>query len=245
MKHRCILSLSARTVSTGLILTLLSCSGLRSHPNVYSSAETRHPNLSLYPGRVSHNLLITDAQLQGGSRKTGKLEHVSPWKVFTGTVILIGSVPIMAAAAYGGMAWAPGLPDVIATTPPAQYTPPQKNGVQVRLSGAEICYRKVPGGGITLARVRGEARIDVKDNFGSYYCRADEIHYRAASNEIILSGRVSVSSTYAPDIHDFGLTRIDLARCTLDYTSKSQKQPSLSKQDSEDLVAVQTRTAYP
>lgn len=153
--------------------------------------------------------------------------------------MLIGSVPFMAAAASGGVAWNPGLPDVVATTPPAQYSPPQKNGVQIRLSGTEIRYREAPGGGITLARATGLARIDIKDRYGSYYCRADEIHYREATHEIILRGHVSVSASYAPGIHDFGLTRVDLSRCILEYSSEEKRQPQHAGSQTEMLAAVQ------
>ena len=245
MKRRCTPSFSARAVSAGLILTLVSCSGPQSHQHGFSAAETRHPNLSLYPGKVSHNLLISDAELKAGKIERGRAEHVSAVKVLKGAVIFTGSLPFMIGAARAGICWAPDLPDVYVDDKPKRHVLPYARGVQVKLTGMEIRYLPAKaGGGMELARVVGQARIDVTDAFGSYYCRADELHYRAATSEIILRGRVSVSSTYAPDIHDFGLTRIDLARCALEYTSKGQKQPSLSKQDSESLVAVHTRAAY-
>lgn len=254
MKRRCIPSLSARSVSAGLILTLVSCSGPQSHSNVYCSAETRHPNLSLYPGKVSHNLLISDAELRGAKIGRGKQEHLSFGKTMYAAILVTAGVTMVAGAImsspYGGMQsdlpWPTNIPDIHENPTPFHRTLLRTKDAELKLSGMEIRYLPSKAGhGIGLARAVGQARMEVSDAFGSYYCRADEIHYRAATNEIILRGRVSVSSTYAPDIHDFGLTRIDLARCALEYTSKGQKQPSLSKHDSEGLVAVQRKFLYP
>ncbi|HBJ83036.1 MAG TPA: hypothetical protein DDZ88_04010 [Verrucomicrobiales bacterium] len=48
--------------------------------------------LSLHAGKVSRSLLISDAELQNGSCKRGKPEHVS---VFNGTVMIAMSMPLM------------------------------------------------------------------------------------------------------------------------------------------------------
>jgi hypothetical protein len=244
MKTQPLLSWFRLSVSACLVLALASCSSSESTRKAVAASQARHPLLNLHAKKVSQSLLISDAELQGGSRKTGRQEHVSPWRVFTGTVLLAGSVPLMVAAARAGVAWTPGMPDVFVETPAAEYTPPQKDGVQVRLSGTEIRYRKASGGGIILARASGFARIDVTDRFGSYYCRADEIHYRAATNEIILRGRASVSAVYAPGVRDYGLARVDLSRNTLQYSSGEQPRNSSAPQAGE-FVALQSGSLSP
>lgn len=234
--------LSRRVVTTGLILTLSSCSA----PQNTSAARTRHPDLYLLPGAVNRHLLISDAELKDGKVMRGSAEHVSAVKVLKTTMVIVGSIPLMMGAARVGIAWTPDLPDVHTDDRPKHYLLPNARGVQLKITGMEIRY--VPAktrGGMELARVVGQARVDVTDSLGSYYCRADEIHYRARTNELILWGRASVSSIYAPDVHDYGLTRIDLNRCVLEYTSKGGRYQRPGLAHDSPLLAAQTRTSNP
>jgi len=70
----------------------------------------------------------------------------------------------------------------------------------------------------TFVRLRGNARVKVTDEHGSYYARADEIQFRPDLQAVLLRGRVSLSAVNAPDLKSFGLLRIDLARCQAFYT---------------------------
>lgn len=157
----------------------------------------------------------------------------------------------MAGGIYAGvgppeMHWPTNMPDLFVEPSLRSRTISPSPDSQIKLTGAEIRY--VPsknGKDVQIARVRGNARIDVSDRFGSYYCRADEIHYRAATNEIILNGRASVSAAYAPGIHDYGLARVDLNRGILEYSSKEKPWHLLPNPGAEGLAMVQPKVSQP
>lgn len=101
---------------------------------------------------------------------------------------------------------------------PERHTLADGTCPHIKLSGNEIRYLSVKAGrGVELARAVGDARIEVSAQHGFYFCRADEIHYRARRKEVILLGNPSISACHAPHIDQFGLVRIDLSQCTAEY----------------------------
>lgn len=239
--------LSRLAITTGIILSLAACSSPRGAPDALTASSTRHPDLNVQPGKVSSSRLISDAELRGGKSERRKRERLSVGKTLESALIVTGAVTIMTLAfvgsAYVGapppeMHWPTNLPGISDQPTLKSRIVSASTHCQIKLTGSDIRY--VPsrnGKDVEIARARGEARIDVSDRFGTYYCRADEIHYRAASNEIILRGRASVSSVYAPDIHDFGLTRVDLVHNVVEYSSRGPQKPRPG-QRVEGLAAV-------
>ncbi|HBJ83031.1 MAG TPA: hypothetical protein DDZ88_03985 [Verrucomicrobiales bacterium] len=227
MKHRQTTIQPLQAGAAFLCMTLVSCSTQPGNTGGTAPLKTKHPNLLLRPENVSSKLLISEADLQGGRRMHATMSRVGKKALKTSeasaAVLVLPCIPLCFHLISDAMVWAlGGDPQIFwsAIEDPERHTLSDGSCPQIKLSGNEIRYRSAKTGhGIELARAVGDARIDVSDQHGSYYCRAEEIHYRAATKEIILKGRVSVSASYAPGISDFGLTRIDLARCILEYSS--------------------------
>ena len=256
LKHQLLLLMNRPLayLSAALIVTMTSCSALSRKSNSrLTGAALNHPNLSLHPGSVSNDRLISAAELNGAKVGRGRREHISAVKTLqfaAGTAMLLPFWPLFyIGAVYGGdPADCLPLPEFDIYTPasPTEQTLLRDENYQMTISGMKIS--SVPsktGKGIDLACAVGQARVDVTDAFGSYYCRADEIHYRRSTNEIILRGHVTVSASYAPGVEDFGLTRIDLARCTLEYTAKDGQQSPWSSQQGDKVVALQSEASRP
>lgn len=217
----------ARACVVYLCLVLPCCSSRRTSGISSASVAIRHPDLGLLEDRVSKSLLITDAELEHGkyahaSPAPGRLALNMASDTFRGATIFSVCMLYFAAVVLSGGA---GVSDVSLNLPPRNEGPPRLpklvtgRSLQLKISGDEVRYARqkaVPG--VALARAVGNARIDVTDAHGHYYCCADEIHYRAQTNELILRGRVSVSAIYAPQIHEFGLVRVDLSRSVVHYS---------------------------
>lgn len=234
--------LPLRAATAGLIFALMSCSGPR---NATSSSQNRHPYLSLHQAEVSRARLISDAELKGGKVARGRGEHLSIGKTCQAAMLTTAGIVLVSAAIYASvygatfseLPWPSNIPDTHDNEAPTHRTLQQTKDAKISITGMEIRY--VPskhGRDIELARAAGQARVDVTDKYGSYYCRADEVHYRKSTNEIILHGRASVSAAYAPGIRDFGLARIDLARCVLEYSSKEEMQPTHSHPEAAEVA---------
>lgn len=220
-----------QAVSASIALVLMSCSSPRGTSNSLSTG--RHPNLLVQVSKVSPARLISDEELQNAKSVRRRHGRISVGKTIASTVMVTGAISVntvlfagvvLAAGRGGGtppdFIWPTNMPKICDQPAIATRTVSSASGSQIKLSGSDLRY--VParrGNGVELARVRGGARVDVSDRLGSYYCRADEIHYRADTHEIILNGRASISAVYAPDVHDFGLTRVNLATSTVEYSS--------------------------
>ncbi len=242
-------------LSAALIVTMTSCSALNRKSNSrLTGAALNHPNLSLHPGSVSNDRLISAAELEGAKVGCGRKEHISAIKTLqfaAGTAIMMpfcaGGFLLTGAFCGDPSIWClfPEF-DIYTPASPTEQTLLRDGNYQITISGMKIT--SVPSKtvkGIDLARAVGQARVDVTDAFGSYYCRADEIHHRRSTNEIILRGHVTVSASYAPGVEDFGLTRIDLARCTLEYTAKDGQQSPWSSQEGDKVAALQSEASRP
>lgn len=199
--------------------------------------------------------MISDAELQNSKNLRMKNRSLSVASTLEASLIATGAVAIMSFLVVGGfyagvgppeMHWPTNMPELFVEPSLRTRTIMPSPDCQIKLSGAEIRYAPSKNGkDVQIARVRGNARIDVIDRFGSYYCRADEIHYRAATNEIILNGRASVSAAYAPGIHDFGLTRVDLTRGILEYSSGEKPDSLPSNPRTEEFAMVQPKVSQP
>lgn len=245
-----------RSIAAILILVLSSCSSSRGRHDIGNNhSANRHPNLLLQSNQVSRSRMISDAELMNARHLRMKEPSLSVGSTVNSALIVTGTVALMSAITVGclyagvpppEMHWPSNMPELFKE--PSLRSCPITNGpdCQIKLSGAEIRY--VPskhGRSVQIARVRGKARIDVSDRFGSYYCRADEIHYRAATNEIILNGRASASAAYAPGIHDYGLARIDLTRGILEYSSNEKPRHLLPDLGEQELAMVQPKVSRP
>jgi hypothetical protein len=254
MKPHSFCLLARLSVSAALIVSMTSCSSLNGKSkSPLTRSAMNHPNLSLHPGSVSSNRLISATELKGAKIVRGRKMHISAVKTLHAAAGTAMMMPIwtlaIIGAGYGGdpTDWL-SLPAIDIYTPesPTQQTLLRDGKSQIRISGMDVHYLPSKAGkGVDLARAVGQARVDVTDAFGSYYCRADEIHFRRSTNEIILSGHVTVSASYAPGVEDFGLTRIDLARCTLEYTAKDGQQSPWSSQEGDKVAALQCEASRP
>ncbi|HBJ83032.1 MAG TPA: hypothetical protein DDZ88_03990 [Verrucomicrobiales bacterium] len=199
--------------------------------------------------------MISDAELQNSKNLRVKNRSLSVARTLDAALIATGAVVIMSFLVAGGiyagvgspeMHWPTNMPELFVEPSLRSRTFSPSPDCQIKLSGAEIRYVPLKNGkDVQIARVRGNARIDVIDRFGSYYCRADEIHYRAATNEIILNGRASVSAAHAPGIRDFGLTRVDLSRGILEYSSHEKTTPLHSNPRTEEFAMIQPNMLKP
>ncbi len=251
MKPHSFSSLARLSVSAALIVAMTSCSALsRKSKSRLTGAALNHPNLSLHPGSVNSDRLISAAELKGAKVGRGRKEHISAVKTLhfaAGTVIMM---PIWTLAFIGAGDpsnwWLFPEFDVYTPESPTEKTLLCDEKYQITITGMKIsCVSSKTGKGIDLASAVGQVRVDVTDAFGSYYCRADEIHYRRSTNEIILRGHVIVSASYAPGVEDFGLTRIDLARCSLEYTAKDGQQSLWSNQEVDKVASIQSEASRP
>lgn len=198
-----------------LCLASANCSTSPDNDDGMASLQTKHSNLVLRPAKLSSKLLITDAELQGGTHEHGRWTF---GRCMGMTALTVATLPLTVLLGMGGVGIFPF--DELEDPPfTAQCSLRPFHDTHASLWANDIHYQKASGGQFILARAKGLAHLDVTDRLGSYRCTADEIHYRAATKEIILKGRVSVSAAYAPGISDFGLTRIDLSRCILEYSS--------------------------
>lgn len=203
------------------ILTLPCCSTSPNRPSDQPSS--RHPNLPVKAANVSAFRLISEVELRGGRENP---HDDGRWSAggFAQTVVAVcaNSITfIILLAGSGAVAadesWWLSPPGVVKGTLLKTHVT-NDSSTELRFTGNEIRYLPAKTGtGVTLARIRGDALLKVIDRQGSYYCRADEIHYRAATQEVILRGQVSISAVYAPGIHDFGLTRLNLANSSVEY----------------------------
>jgi hypothetical protein len=199
--------------------------------------------------------MISDAELMNAKNLRTKKPSLSVGATVESALIVTGTVVVgsflVAAGIYSGfgppeMHWPTNMPDLFVEPSLRSRTISPSPDCQIKLSGAELRYVPAKNGkDVQIARVRGNARIDVIDRFGSYYCRADEIHYRAATNEIILNGRASVSAAYAPGIRDYGLARVDLSRGVLEYSSNEKTTLQQSNPRMEDFAMVQPKMLIP
>lgn len=203
------------------ILALPGCSTSPNRPSEQPSS--RHPNLPVKAANVSAFRLISEVELRGGRENP---HDDGRWSAggFAQTVIAIcvNSMTFPFFLAGAGVASANEVwwvsPAGFAKDTLLKTHVTNDASTELRFTGKEIRYLPAKTGtGVTLARIRGDARLKVIDRQGSYYCRADEIHYRAATQEVILRGQVSISAVYAPGIHDFGLTRLNLAHSSVEY----------------------------
>jgi hypothetical protein len=181
-----------------------------------ASLQTKRPNLVLRRAKLSSKLLIDDAELKGGTYEHGRWTFgrcmgIAAFSVATLPFVLVtmGNIDIFP---FGESELEDYPFNAQCSLRPTQDT-------HASLWANEIHYHKSSEGRITLARAKGLAHLDVTDRLGSYRCTADEIHYRATTKEVILRGRVTVSAVYAPGISDFGLSRLDLGRGILEYSS--------------------------
>ena len=149
-------------------------------------------------GRHFH--LMTDSEL-----REGKAVHDSAAKI-TGEVLKavvagLGRVPI------GGERT-------------KRYSLTCSESPRVELFGSTIRYSfSVTGHGVEFARAEGGPVARIADEHGTYFCLADEIHYRAKSRELILKGDFLISTGPVIDEHKNSLIRIDLARCVAERSS--------------------------
>ena len=252
MKPCLITKITRYSITASLILALSSCSSSRESHKLTST--TRHPALLLQSVRVSPFRMISDAELQNSKNLRTKNRSLSVARTLDAALITTGAVVIMSFLVAGGIYAGVGPPDMHwPTNMPELFVEPSLRSrtilpspdCRIKLSGTEIRY--VPSKNrkdVQIARVRGNARIDVINRFGSYYCRADEIHYRAATNEIILNGRASVSAAHAPGIRDYGLARVDLSRSILEYSSGERPRNSSAPQAGE-FAALQSGSLPP
>jgi hypothetical protein len=245
-----------RSIAAILILVLSSCSSSRGSRDIgNNTSPTRHPTLLLQSSQVSPSRMISDAELVNAKNLRTKKPSLSVGATVESALIVTGTVVVgsflVAAGIYSGfgppeMHWPTNMPKLFKEPSLRSCAITNATNCQIKLSGAEIRY--VPskkGKDLQIARVRGNARIDIIDRFGSYYCRADEIHYRATTNEIILNGRASVSAAYAPGIHDYGLARVDLNRGILEYSSKENPRHFLPNPGADGLAMVQPKVSQP
>ncbi len=199
-----------------LCLVSANCSTSPGNDDGMASLQTRHPNLVLRPAKLSGKLLIADAELQGGTHEHGRWTF---GRCMGMTAFTVATLPFAVLLGMGGVE------NLFLVDESKDYPFTAKcslrpfQDTRASLWANEIHYQKDSGGQITLARAKGLAHLDVTDRLGSYRCTADEIHYRATTQEIILRGRVTVSAAYAPGISDFGLSRLDLGRGILEYSS--------------------------
>lgn len=250
-----------RSIAAILILVLSSCSSSSGGREIGSNTSSnRHPDLLLQSGHVSPSRLITDAELVNSKGQSSQRERLSVIKTLKAAIIATPEVTMNLAMTTGVIL--SGLPIDIPDWTFSEnvpslsdlYTKPTLRSkvcsplldTQVKLTGTEIRYVSSKNGrNVQIARARGSARVTVSDRFGSYYCRADEIHYRAATNEIILNGRASVSAAYAPGIHDYGLARVDLTRGILEYSSNEKPRHLFPDLGAEGLAMVQPKVSQP
>jgi hypothetical protein len=197
---------------------MANCSTHPSHGGGITLIQTKHPNLLLRPAKLSSKLLISDEELQGGCRMHITLAHAGE-KAARAVRDLVG-LPVAAYATVGSLLFEPQLVWPENDDGPTRHVLTDGTCPHIKLYGSEIRYRSAKAGrDIELARAVGGARVEVSDQHGSYYCRANEIHYRAAAKEVILLGNPSISASHAPHIDQFGLVRIDLSQCTAEYTT--------------------------
>jgi hypothetical protein len=219
MKHTLKTTQLFRLGLSCVCLTLANCSNAPSHEQRIAALQTKHPNLLLRPAKLSSKLLIADAELQGGKRMRIPLAHAGGKAARTARNLV--GLPVAIYATLGSLLFEPQIVWLENSDGPTLHTLTAESAcARIKLCGREIRYRPAKAGrGIDLARAVGDARVEVSDRHGSYYCRANEIHYRSATEDIMLFGRVLVSAVHAPGVQEFGLTHINLNRCTLEYDS--------------------------
>jgi hypothetical protein len=245
-----------RSIAAILILVLSSCSSSSGRREIGSNTSSnRHPDLLLQSNQVSPSRMISENELVNAKNLRMKKPSLSVGETVNSALIVTGTMVVGSFLVAGGilsgfgppeMHWPTNMPKLFKEPSLRSCTTTNGPDCRIKLSGAEIHY--VPsknGKSVQIARVRGNARIDVSDRFGSYYCRADEIHYRAATNEIILNGRASVSAAYAPGVHDYGLARVDLTHGILEYSSNQKPRHLLPTPGAEGLAMVQPKVSQP
>jgi hypothetical protein len=212
-----------RPLALLLICAVTACSTKRQAP--------AHPPLALHhrPTREIQSLFLDDKEFRASQVANPAALKKLPRRIgngLAGVVLFAGMTSvIMFLVAGGGGEMIPGLitpvlskddswPDDLDASQPAG-----SRQMQVTFHGENVVNARLPARSQGIfVQARGRARVKIVDAHGSYYARADEIQFRPDLQAVLLRGRVSLSAVNAPDLKNFGLLCIDLARCQAFYT---------------------------